>query len=174
MLPFAQPASVNGSIPGTKPGLGPRFNMDSCGGCHGFPALGGTSPRLNPQVEAAPAWQVAPLLSLGLIAREGPVRVVRFRSDGGVHNLFTIAGRADGAGDCSIGQPDFASHAARGDIVFRIPTPAFGAGLIEAIPDAAIAALESPQAVRHRAAPIAAQTTGPLPASDGRRRPGRC
>src|SRR5690348_16191557 len=25
-------------------GLGPRFNLDSCGGCHAFPALGGSSP----------------------------------------------------------------------------------------------------------------------------------
>src|SRR5215471_15512749 len=31
-------------------GLGPRFNLDSCGGCHAFPALGGSSPATNPQV----------------------------------------------------------------------------------------------------------------------------
>src|SRR5262244_3289021 len=29
-------------------GLGPRFNLDSCGGCHIQPALGGTSPAINP------------------------------------------------------------------------------------------------------------------------------
>src|SRR5437016_1262580 len=31
-------------------GLGPRFNLDSCGGCHIQPALGGSSPPTNPQV----------------------------------------------------------------------------------------------------------------------------
>ena len=31
-------------------GLGPRFNLDSCAGCHIQPAIGGTSPRSNPQV----------------------------------------------------------------------------------------------------------------------------
>src|SRR5690349_13140114 len=30
-------------------GLGPRFNLDSCGGCHIYPALGGSSPAANPQ-----------------------------------------------------------------------------------------------------------------------------
>src|SRR5262249_24725521 len=34
-------------------GLGPRMNLDSCGGCHAFPAIGGTSPALNPQVAFA-------------------------------------------------------------------------------------------------------------------------
>src|SRR5262245_49056 len=34
-------------------GLGPRFNLDSCGGCHAFPAIGGASPALNPQIAAA-------------------------------------------------------------------------------------------------------------------------
>ena len=28
-------------------GLGPRFNLDSCGGCHAFPAVGGSSPPTN-------------------------------------------------------------------------------------------------------------------------------
>src|SRR5438046_10684291 len=30
-------------------GLGPRFNLDSCAGCHTQPAIGGTSPAMNPQ-----------------------------------------------------------------------------------------------------------------------------
>jgi hypothetical protein len=29
-------------------GLGPRMNLDSCGGCHSQPATGGTSPAVNP------------------------------------------------------------------------------------------------------------------------------
>ena len=34
-------------------GLGPSFNMNSCAGCHGFPAVGGSSPQINPQVAVA-------------------------------------------------------------------------------------------------------------------------
>src|SRR5689334_4300446 len=37
-------------------GLGPRFNLDSCAGCHIHPAVGGSSPpRNNPQVSRAAA-----------------------------------------------------------------------------------------------------------------------
>src|SRR5262249_36491824 len=36
-------------------GLGPRFNLDGCGGCHAFPATGGSSPPVNPQVAVATA-----------------------------------------------------------------------------------------------------------------------
>ena len=38
---------------GVDGGLGPRFNLDSCAGCHAQPAIGGTSPAINPQVVAA-------------------------------------------------------------------------------------------------------------------------
>ena len=34
-------------------GLGPRYNADSCGACHAFPAVGGSSPALNPQIAVA-------------------------------------------------------------------------------------------------------------------------
>src|SRR5262249_26587662 len=34
---------------GEDNGLGPRFNLDSCSGCHSQPAVGGTSPPSNPQ-----------------------------------------------------------------------------------------------------------------------------
>ena len=40
-------------VQGDAKGLGPRFNLDSCGGCHSQPAVGGTSPFVNPQVAAA-------------------------------------------------------------------------------------------------------------------------
>src|SRR5262249_36096650 len=75
----------------------------------------------------------------------GPVREVRFiakpdgSADGSVHALFTITGRRDAHG-CHIDQPDFAREAANGNLAFRIPTPVFGDGLIENIPDAAILA----------------------------------
>jgi CxxC motif-containing protein (DUF1111 family) len=71
----------------------------------------------------------------------GPIREVRFvknsdgTPDGGVHDIFTIAGRADKPGNCNIQQPDFSNS---GNIIFRIPTPVFGAGLIEAIADTTI------------------------------------
>ena len=50
---FLEVASVQGTIPDTEAGLGPRFNLDSCAGCHVHPDIGGTSPALNPQVEMA-------------------------------------------------------------------------------------------------------------------------
>src|SRR5258707_2414485 len=34
-------------------GLGPRFNLDSCAGCHAFPAVGGSSPAAKPQMTVA-------------------------------------------------------------------------------------------------------------------------
>ena len=140
---FAEVASVLGTIPGTEEGLGPRFNLDSCAGCHKFPGVGGSSPRLNPQMTVAPTSQVTPLQTLQIIDTVGPVREVRFASDGGVHDLFTIMGRSDTPAGCNILQPDFATHNIAGDLRFRIPTPTFGAGLIEAISDSTIAALEA-------------------------------
>jgi len=59
--------------------------------------------------------------------------------DGGVHDLFTIQGRSDDAG-CQMAQPNFGQMAQLGNLIFRIPTPVFGAGLIENIPDATILA----------------------------------
>jgi len=136
---FNEVESVRGTIPGTGFGLGPRFNLDSCGGCHAQPASGGTSPFVNPQVAVAGkagAQNVVPFF----ITPNGPVREARFKfnpdgtRDGGVHGLFTISGRLDARG-CSIAQPDFVTAAKSNNLVFRIPTPVFGAGLIENIPD---------------------------------------
>ena len=82
------------------------------------------------------------------IKPDGPVREARLRykpdgsRDGGVHALFVISGRVDGpdsdARDCSIRQQDLESEVGRNNIVFRIPTPTFGLGLVEQIPDYAI------------------------------------
>jgi hypothetical protein len=47
---------------GLGDGLGPRFNLDSCAGCHAQPAVGGTSPALNPQVALATAGGASPRL----------------------------------------------------------------------------------------------------------------
>ena len=121
-------------------GLGPRFNLNSCAGCHAQPASGGSSPASNPQVNGnvAPSAQVAVLTGLGLISGIGPVREIRFRSDGGVHDLFTIVGLSGTPAGCTISQPNFAAHLS--EIIFRIPTPTFGAGLIEAVKEATILA----------------------------------
>jgi len=123
-------------------GLGPRMNLDSCGGCHSYPVLGGSSPVHNPQVDFALATGAKDKLP-PFIAVDGPVREARFvkhtdgSADGGVHALFTITGRAGAAG-CALTQPDFATAVANNNVIFRIPTPVFGDGLIEQIPDGAI------------------------------------
>ena len=141
---FGEVASVQGTVPETEAGLGPRFNLDSCAGCHAHPAVGGTSPSVNPQVEMAKKEgannEIPPF-----IKRDGPIREARFKfnpdgtPDGGVHALFTITGRSDAPG-CGIAQPDFRHALAARNVVFRIPTPVFGAGLIEAIDDDTILA----------------------------------
>jgi len=129
-------------------GLGPRFNLDGCAGCHLQPAIGGSSPPVNPQIAVATAFGARNTLP-AFIALRGPVREVRFKfnrdgsRDGGVHALFVISGRVDAGGDasgCGLAQDDFSGQLARGNAIFRIPTPTFGAGLIEQIPDAAIVA----------------------------------
>lgn len=122
---FAEAASVQGTIPAMRPGLGPRFNLDSCGGCHTYPHLGGTSPKRNPQVELATRERATNELPF-FISEEGPVRVARFklkhdgRHDGGVQALFTISGRSDAPG-CWLMQPDFKRAAAWNNLSFRIP-----------------------------------------------------
>jgi CxxC motif-containing protein (DUF1111 family) len=126
-------------------GLGPRFNLDSCGGCHSQPAIGGTTPSINPEVakatEAGGQNQVP-----FFVQANGPAREARFKfqadgvtRDGGVHNLYVITGRSDAPAGCQITQEDFDAQAVRNNVIFRIPSPTFGAGLIEAIPDGAIA-----------------------------------
>ena len=125
-------------------GLGPTMNLGSCGGCHLQPALGGTSPPVNPQIAFASRNGATNTIP-SFITLNGPVREARFVTnpdgtpDGGVHDLFTITGRADASG-CKLAQPDFEKELSRRNVIFRIPTPVFGAGLIEQIPDKAILA----------------------------------
>ena len=144
-------------------GLGPLYNsgpIASCSECHAQPAMGGSSPSAtaypnlgpNPQAtqdaNAGGAKNVVP----SFITASGPVREMRLKftrnsdgslntsvPDGGVHDLFSIAGRSD-AGACTVGQPDFARETSSGNAVFRIPTPIYGAGLIETIDDSTILA----------------------------------
>jgi CxxC motif-containing protein (DUF1111 family) len=139
---------------GVGEGLGPRFNLDSCVGCHIQPAAGGSSPAANPQVAIATAFGARNFVP-SFIRTNGPVREARFKynpdggRDGGVHALFVISGRVDDTGDasgCNIRQDDFEGQLARNNVIFRIPTPTFGAGLIEAIPDSAILANQAANA----------------------------
>src|SRR6266436_3182027 len=73
---FQEVQSVTGSVQGTEPGLGPRFNLDSCAGCHAQPAIGGSSPPVNPQV--AVATKNGATKSVPSLLRDRPVREGRF------------------------------------------------------------------------------------------------
>ena len=135
-------------------GLGPTFNGNSCAQCHAEPAMGGSSPGLSSRLHSVPNPQVA-LAKLdgatnsvpSFITPNGPVREARFvvtdptnanaPLDGGVHALYTITGRGDAVG-CNLGQPDFANNLLQNNVIFRIPTPLFGLGLIEATPDSTL------------------------------------
>ncbi len=137
---FNQGKEVFDEVSRVENGLGPRFNLDGCAGCHSHPATGGASPAINPQI--AVAGKEGALNQVPAFLREdGPIRVVRFRRrpdgtpDGGVHSLFVISGRGDAPSGCKIEQPDFSRAE---NLSFRIPTPVFGLGLIEAIPDSTI------------------------------------
>jgi CxxC motif-containing protein (DUF1111 family) len=154
LLRFEQVESVQG---GANNGLGPRFNSNQCASCHSQPAIGGSSPSATifPSVGPNPETLVYGLDGAqntlpSFITPNGPVREARFKfflnpnrtslssmPDGGVHDLFVISGRSD-AGRCNIQQPNFAQHLALNNVIFRIPTPTFGAGLIENIAEETI------------------------------------
>jgi len=157
---FEEVDSVSGTLHGEPGfGLGPRFNSRSCVACHAQPAAGGSSPFENPQVEDATADKAENRVP-SFITPKGPVREARFvfftshgvpdpsRPDGGVEDLYTIAGRVD-AGGCNssvISQPDFETAVAQNNVIFRIPTPVFGAGLIENIEETTLLNNQAAQA----------------------------
>ena len=149
---FASPEDVD-------EGLGPTMNLDSCGGCHSQPAIGGTSPLVNPQVAFANSRGFTNRVP-SFIRADGPVREARFvknsdgSPDGGVHALFTVVGSPD-VPNCRISQPDFDRQLSNRNVIFRIPTPVFGAGLIEQIPDSTILANRSASSDAKRARGIA-------------------
>ncbi len=142
---FTEVDSVKGTIEAGV-GLGPRFNSRSCASCHAAPAVGGSAPATNPQVADATADGATNTVP-SFITSTGPVREARFpfffdangnpnvnSPNGGVEDLYTITGRTDAAG-CSLAQPSFAQAVATNNVIFRIPTPTFGSGLIENIDD---------------------------------------
>jgi hypothetical protein len=78
------------------------MNLNSCLSCHAYPAPGGSSPESNPQISF---WKDSLDHSANklpsFITEKGPAREARFKlfreaeytgPDGGVHDLFTIAG----------------------------------------------------------------------------------
>jgi len=163
---FQEVDSVSGTIEAGS-GLGPTFNGNSCAMCHAQPAVGGSSPGqnspqnpvANPQVALA-ALDGASNTVPSFITDNGPVREARFIStdatnsraalDGGVHALYTIRGRTDAPG-CTLAQPNFTQQLSLGNVIFRIPTPLYGLGLVENTPDATlISNLNSTASTRFR------------------------
>jgi CxxC motif-containing protein (DUF1111 family) len=131
-------------------GLGPRFNSNSCSSCHAQPAVGGSGAAVNPQFSFASDGVAPGSTTPYFITANGPTREARFpfffnangsantsAPNGGVEDLFTVTGRSD-AGSCNLPQPSFAAAEAANNIIFRIPTPTFGAGLIENLDDSTL------------------------------------
>lgn len=151
--------SVSNSPTGNN-GLGPRFNFVQCAGCHSQPANGGSAPASNPQFQVIANGFVNGSTNTipPFITANGPAREVRFpfffdqfgnpnpnAPNGGVEDLFTVSGRTD-AGACSLQQPSFALAQRSNNIIFRIPTPTFGAGLIENLDDSTLLANQAASA----------------------------
>ena len=80
---FNAAADVFAEVDTVSGGLGPRFNLDSCAGCHVQPTVGGSSPAVNPQIAVAnQAHNTIP----SFVTLNGPIRE---------------ASRAARAGSCS-------------------------------------------------------------------------
>jgi len=137
---------------GDDNGLGPRFNFNQCSGCHSQPTIGGSSAAQNPEAAVISAGIVSGSTNTipAFITPNGPTREARFpfffnangtantsAPNGGVETLYTVSGRAD-AGSCNLAQPSFAAAQAANNLIFRIPTPLFGAGLVENIDDSTL------------------------------------
>jgi CxxC motif-containing protein (DUF1111 family) len=144
---FQEVETVSGSA---NNGLGPRFNSNQCSSCHAQPAVGGSGAAVNPQFSFATDGVAPGSTTPYFITANGPTREARFpfyfnsngtantsSPNGGVETIFTVTGRSD-AGSCSLQQPSFAAAEAANNIIFRIPTPVFGAGLIENLDDSTL------------------------------------
>jgi CxxC motif-containing protein (DUF1111 family) len=120
-------------------GLGPAFNGTSCAACHNVPAIGGGGVMLETRV----AYR----------DEAGAFRGLNDAGDTLMH-LFSVPSHA-----CQPIIPDDVNVIAR-----RAPIPLFGAGLVEAIPDDVLLALEDPfdrnrDGVSGRAAMVVDQAT---------------
>ena len=121
-------------------GLGPAFNATSCAICHNVPAIGGAG--IIAELRAATRTPDGEFQALDISGET-------------LFQLFSVPGHA-----CQAVVPSHATIFAR-----RMPIPLFGAGLVEAIPDDAILALEDPDdrnrdGVSGRAARIRDLATG--------------
>jgi CxxC motif-containing protein (DUF1111 family) len=119
-------------------GLGPAFNGTSCAVCHSAPAIGGISTMT--EVRAGYRDENGKFMELG---------------GGTLFHLFSVPNHR-----CQVQIPPEANVIAR-----RFPLPVFGAGLVEAIPDEALIALEDPDdrdgdGISGRAARITDVATG--------------
>jgi CxxC motif-containing protein (DUF1111 family) len=132
-------------------GLGPRFNSNQCSSCHSQPAIGGSGAAVNPQFEFASNGVAPGNTTPSFITENGPTREARFpfmmnsngtvntsEPNGGVEDLFTVAGRSDRGTCTSLAQPNFTAAENGGNVIFRIPTPTFGAGLVENLDDSTL------------------------------------
>ena len=141
-------------------GLGPRFNLNQCSGCHAQPTIGGSGPSTNAQFQAIASGIVDGSTNTipSFITAEGPTREARFpfffhsngspntsAPNGGVEDIFTVSGLS-GAGTCSLSQPPFANAVATNNIIYRIPTPVFGAGLLENLDDSTLIGVQRAEA----------------------------
>ncbi len=163
------PAAAGVMAQTNSSGLGVRFNADQCTACHNQPALGGSGGFMVPNPEAPASQRRAPenpMFDLiphrkgatnavpSFISRYGPIREVRFAykpdgsPDGGVHPLFTIAGRTDvfpvgqsgACTDAELPPTDFEGEYRNGNARFRIPLQLFGLGIVDGIQDREILA----------------------------------
>lgn len=100
-----------------REGLGPLFNGTGCASCHNVPAIGGGSPMTE--------------MRAGTRDADGNFKMVGGTT---LYQLFSIPDHR-----CQSAVPAEATIVAR-----RMSIPLFGAGLIEAIPDEALLALEDP------------------------------
>lgn len=100
-------------------GLGPAFNGTSCAVCHNLPAIGGGGVML----EMRAAYR----------DESNAIRGLNAAGDTLMH-MFSTPNHS-----CQAVMPDQANIVAR-----RAPIPLFGAGLVEAIPDETLLALEDP------------------------------
>ena len=98
-------------------GLGPAFNGTSCAVCHSVPAVGGVSSMTE--------------VRAGFRDENGKFTAL---NGGTLFHLFSVPSHL-----CQVNIPAEANVIAR-----RAPIPLFGAGLVEAIPDEALLALEDP------------------------------
>ena len=165
-------------------GVGPRFNFVGCAGCHAQPAIGGTSPAVNPLFRVTEELGFTGNVMPSFITRDGPIREARFQYNAGRVPRRQCPQplrdhRAPGCRRCNIKQEDFEKQLRDNNIIFRIPSPTFGAGLIEQIPDSTIIANQNADSSRKEpsasaAVPTGMATTGRSPGSAGRRRTSRC